>query len=138
LGANLLPARKENATRVSHSPLAASRMLFEYEVVRLWERPLVVWLTEFGRTPKISASNAGRDHFPFCYSVALAGGGVQGGQIYGRSDRIGAAPLDLPCGPADLHATLFHALGIPPDMRVVDNLGRSLPLSDGRVLPIFG
>lgn len=117
---------------------ASSALVNDLSDRGLLDQTLVVWLTEFGRTPKISASNAGRDHFPFCYSVALAGGGVQGGQVYGRSDRIGAAPLDQPCGPADLHATIFHALGIPPETRVVDNLGRSLPLSDGRVLPVFG
>lgn len=104
----------------------------------LLDQTLVVWLTEFGRTPKIGTSNAGRDHYPFCYSVALAGGGVRGGQVYGRSDRLGAAPLDLPCGPADLHATIFQALGISPETRLVDNQGRSAPLTEGRVLPVFG
>lgn len=101
------------------------------------DETLVVWLTEFGRTPKIGGG-AGRDHYPFCYSVALAGGGVRGGQVYGRSDRLGAFPLDFPCGPADLHATIFHALGISPDTQLTDNLGRRLPLTDGRVLPLFG
>lgn len=103
----------------------------------LLDQTLVVWLTEFGRTPKID-SNAGRHHYPFCYSVALAGGGVRGGQVYGRSDRVGAFPLDLPCGPADLHATIFHALGIPPETQLTDPLGRAFPLTDGRVLPLFG
>jgi hypothetical protein len=98
---------------------------------------LVVWLTEFGRTPKVDGG-AGRNHYPFCYSVALAGGGVRGGQVYGRSDRLGAFPLDFPCGPADLHATIFHALGISPETRLTDNLGRTLPLCEGRVLPLFG
>lgn len=100
------------------------------------DQTLVVWLTEFGRTPKIQPSNAGRDHYPFCYSVALAGGGIRGGQVYGRSDRIGAAPLDMPCGPADLHATIFHALGISPETRLTDGFGRTVPICDGRVLPL--
>ncbi|MGH7139407.1 MAG: DUF1501 domain-containing protein [Pirellulales bacterium] len=103
----------------------------------LLDETLVVWLTEFGRTPKVDGG-AGRNHSPFCYSVALAGGGVRGGQVYGRSDRIGAFPLDFPCGPADLHATIFHALGISPETRLSDNLGRSLPICDGQVLPLFG
>jgi hypothetical protein len=97
---------------------------------------LVVILTEFGRTPRLNRG-AGRDHYPFCYSVALAGGGIRGGQVYGSSDRLGAAPRDQPCGPADLHATLFQALGIPLDLRLEDSRGRSFPLSEGRALPLF-
>lgn len=100
------------------------------------DETLVVFLTEFGRTPRINGG-AGRDHFPNCYSVALAGGGIRGGQVYGSSDRIGAAPLDQPCGPNDLHATIFHALGIAPDAHLQDHLGRTFTLSDGRVLPLF-
>src|SRR5436305_3422779 len=56
---------------------------------------LVVMLTDFGRTPRVNGS-AGRDHYPYCYSVALAGGGIRGGQVYGSSDRIGAFPQDRP------------------------------------------
>lgn len=103
----------------------------------LLDETLVVWLTEFGRTPKIDP-NAGRNHYPFCYSVALAGGGIRGGAVYGRSDHLGAFPLDFPCGPADLHATIFHALGISPETRLADNFGRTVPISDGHVLPLFG
>ncbi|MBM4070494.1 MAG: DUF1501 domain-containing protein [Planctomycetes bacterium] len=101
------------------------------------DETLVVWLTEFGRTPRINGG-AGRDHYPDCYSVAFAGGGIRGGQIYGRSDRIGAKPADRPCGPQDLHATIFHALGIPLDSQVTDALGRHMGLTDGSPLPLFG
>jgi hypothetical protein len=97
---------------------------------------LVVVMTEFGRTPKINRG-AGRDHYPNCYSVVLAGGGVRGGQVYGRSDRIGAEPADRPCSPGDLHATIFYALGIPAEAQLTDQLGRLLPISDGRALPLF-
>lgn len=100
------------------------------------DETLVVILTEFGRTPKPTGN--GRDHFPLCYSVALAGGGIRGGQVYGRSDRIAAEPADRPCGPHDLHATIFHALGIPADAHVEDSLGRPMALSDGQALPLFG
>lgn len=102
----------------------------------LLARTLVVVLTEFGRTPKLNRSS-GRDHYPNCYSVCFAGGGVQGGQVYGRSDRLGAEPLDLACGPADLHATVFHALGIDPHTTLTDPQGRAFPLTDGRPLPLF-
>src|SRR6185436_15604224 len=75
------------------------------------DETLVVWLTEFGRTPKINGG-AGRDHYPACYSVAFAGGGIQGGQVYGKSSPLGTEPVENPCGPEDLRATIFHALGI--------------------------
>ena len=97
---------------------------------------LVVVLTEFGRTPNINGG-AGRDHYPNCYSVVLAGGGVRGGQVYGSSDRLGAFPLDRPCGPADLHATIFRALGLPLDAPLEDGTGRAFPLCDGEPLPLF-
>lgn len=100
----------------------------------LLDTTLVVWLTEFGRTPRITGN--GRDHYPFCYSVAFAGGGIRGGQIYGRSDSQGARPLDFPCGPADLHATILHALGIPLDSTLTDVQGRPQAISDGRPLPL--
>jgi uncharacterized protein (DUF1501 family) len=97
---------------------------------------LVVLLTDFGRTPRINGG-AGRDHYPNAYSIFLAGGGVRGGQVYGSSDRIGAEPRDLPTGPADVHATIFHALGIPLDAHLHDLTGRPVALTDGRVLPLF-
>ncbi len=97
---------------------------------------LVVWMTEFGRTPRINGAN-GRDHFPNCYSTAFAGAGVRGGFVYGRSDRTASAPADLACGPADLHATIFHALGIPLDSPIQDHLGRTFFLCEGKPLGIF-
>ena len=100
------------------------------------EDTLVCWLTEFGRTPRINRG-AGRDHFPSCYSVAFAGGGIQGGQVYGRSNAIGSEPAEDACGPADLHATIFHALGIDPHHVIYDQSGRPLQLCEGKPLPIF-
>ena len=101
------------------------------------DETLVVWLTEFGRTPKINGG-AGRDHYPNCYSVAFAGGGIGGGQAYGSSDRTGAEPASLACGPADLHATIFHALGIDPESMIFDSEDRPYPLCGGKPLPLFG
>jgi uncharacterized protein (DUF1501 family) len=97
---------------------------------------LVVFLTDFGRTPRINAG-AGRDHYPNVYSVALAGGGIRGGQVYGSSDEQGAFPKTQPCGPPDIHATIFRALGISPRATIHDTLGRPFPVSDGEVLPLF-
>jgi hypothetical protein len=97
---------------------------------------IVVMLTDFGRTPRVNAG-AGRDHYPNAYSIFLAGGGIRGGQVYGSSDRHGAEPRDHPTGPADVHATIFQALGIPRDAHLHDNTGRPYPLTDGRALPLF-
>ena len=71
---------------------------------------------EFGRTPKINGGG-GRDHWGHVFSVALAGGGVRGGQVYGSSDRLAAYPKDGRVPPQDLTATVFHCLGIPPEGR---------------------
>ena len=115
---------------------AVSALLADlYDRGRL-DETLVVLITEFGRTPRINGG-AGRDHYPSCYSVALAGGGIRGGQVHGASDRMGALPADQQCGPNDLHATIFHALGIDLDTHLEDNTGRPYPLTDGRVLPLF-
>jgi len=100
------------------------------------EETLVVMLTDFGRTPRINGA-AGRDHYPSVYSIAFAGGGIQGGQVYGSSDDKGAFPKDRACGPPDVHATIFQALGISPRTEIRDNLGRPFPVSDGEVLPLF-
>jgi len=100
------------------------------------DETLVVLLTEFGRTPKINGA-AGRDHYPNCYTVAFAGGGIQGGQSYGKSDSMGAHPADKSCSPADLHATIFHALGIDPRHTIPARDGRPLPMCDGNPLPLF-
>ncbi|MGH7225052.1 MAG: DUF1501 domain-containing protein, partial [Gemmataceae bacterium] len=96
---------------------------------------LIVWLTEFGRTPRLTGT--GRNHYPFCYSVAFAGGGIRGGQVHGRSDSQAARPLDFPCQPNDLQATILHALGIPLDSTLIDVQGRPQTISDGRPLPLF-
>ena len=78
---------------------------------------LLVWVGEFGRAPRITRGNAGREHWPRCYSAALAGGGIQGGQVHGASDRWAAYPTRDPVSPDDLGATILHALGIDPAHR---------------------
>jgi uncharacterized protein (DUF1501 family) len=115
---------------------AASALVLDLKQRGLLDETLVVLMTEFGRTPKINGG-AGRDHYPSCYSVAFAGGGIAGGRVYGKSDRIGAFPADLACGPADLHATIFHALGISPSQMIHDQDNRPLPICDGKPLPLF-
>ncbi|REJ69407.1 MAG: DUF1501 domain-containing protein [Planctomycetota bacterium] len=114
---------------------AATALLADLDQRGQLDETLVVMLTDFGRTPTINAE-AGRDHYPNVYSVFLAGGGVRGGQVYGSSDAHGAFPADNPCTPADVHATIFQALGISPRAEIHDRLGRPFSVSDGRVLPL--
>ena len=98
-------------------------------------RPIVVWMGEFGRTPRINGSIS-RDHWPGCYTVLLAGGGVKRGYIHGASDKHGAMPDREPATPDDVAATMFHLLGIPYDTEVHDAANRPLPIAAGR--PIYG
>ena len=97
----------------------------------LLDSTLVVAMGEFGRTPKINA-DGGRDHWPDCYTVLLAGGGIRGGSVYGSSDRLGAFPATDPVTPADLAATIFWRFGINPATEVHDLTGRPHRLSDGQ------
>ncbi len=101
------------------------------------DETLVVLLTEFGRTPKVDGSG-GRDHYPNCYTVAFAGAGISQGLLYGRSDNMGAFPAADSVSPADLHATIFHSLGIDPHFTLHDRDDRPLKATDGRVLPVYG
>lgn len=97
----------------------------------LLEETLVIAMGEFGRTPKING-NAGRDHWPNCYSIVLAGGGVRGGVIFGSSDKMGAYPDSDLVSPADLAATLFWRFGLDPVQEMVDLTGRPYKLADGQ------
>jgi uncharacterized protein (DUF1501 family) len=92
---------------------------------------LVLANAEFGRTPKVNRS-AGRDHWPWVYSIALAGGGVGQGVVYGSSDRVAAYPTSNPHDPADLAATVYHLLGVPADTALHDQTGRPHALVIGR------
>ena len=99
---------------------------------------LVMMLGEFGRTPKIN-DKQGRDHWGPCFFGFFAGGGVQGGQMIGRSDDIGAYPVTTAYSPDDVGATVYRLLGIPPNAEVHDRLGRPSRLNSGNVIqPLFG
>ncbi|HWA99180.1 MAG TPA: DUF1501 domain-containing protein, partial [Pirellulales bacterium] len=90
----------------------------------------VVWMGEFGRTPKINA-NISRDHWPNCYTALLAGGGVKRGYVHGASDKQGAYPARDPVKPDDLAATMFYLLGIDPATEVHDAAARPLTIAAG-------
>ena len=130
----------DNFNRIKNTMLPAfdrpaAALLDDLDERGMLDETLVVFLTEFGRTPKIN-KNAGRDHYPSCYSVAFAGAGIEGGQVYGKSDKSGSEPAENACGPADLHATIFEAFGINHKTTITDRLGRPFPISDGEPLPL--
>ena len=103
----------------------------------LFDETLVVWVGEFGRTPRVESG--GRQHWSQCYSAVLAGGGIRGGAVYGSSDKIGAYPAEKPVSPPDLTATIYYALGIDPEAPITDRLGRELLLTEGKPLTgLFG
>jgi uncharacterized protein (DUF1501 family) len=95
----------------------------------LLESTLIVWMGEFGRTPQINGSN-GRDHFPAAWSTVLAGGGVRGGQVIGRTSPDGMTVEDRPVAVADLLATACRALGIDPKKQNMSNVGRPIRIAD--------
>jgi uncharacterized protein (DUF1501 family) len=104
-----------------------SALIQDLEARGLLDETLVVCLGEFGRTPEIN-KNAGRDHWAACNSVVLAGGGIKAGYVHGKSDRIAAYPDEDPVSPEELAATLYHALGIPPQTLLFDAQSRPIPL----------
>jgi hypothetical protein len=128
----------KNAQRLKNNlmppmDLAYSALIEDLDTRGLLDETLVVWMGEFGRSPKINPGG-GRDHWGRVFSVALCGGGVRGGQVIGSSDKIGALPRDGRVQPQDLTATLFHCLGYSPNTEMRDTLGRPLVISRGEVI----
>jgi hypothetical protein len=100
---------------------------------------LVVWMGDFGRTPRVDRKFASRDHWPSANTVLFAGAGTPGGAVIGRTDRRAAEVTDNPVTPADLTATVFHLLGVDPHTPIQDPQGRTYPLSEGqRIRAILG
>ncbi|HUG69927.1 MAG TPA: DUF1501 domain-containing protein, partial [Pirellulaceae bacterium] len=129
----------EHKTRlVPPADQAFAALVEDLEARGLLDSTLVVAMGEFGRTPKIN-DNAGRDHWPDCYSIALAGGGIQGGAVLGASDHLGAYPALDPTTPADLAATIYWRFGIDPHALIHDATGRPHRLAEGKPLTsLFG
>jgi len=109
---------------------AYSALLEDLDQRGMLDETLVVWAGEFGRTPKINA-RGGRDHWGHVFSAALAGGGIQGGAVYGRSDQRGGYPYEGRVEPQDLTATIFHCLGFGPHTEIRDRVGRPFPITRG-------
>ena len=121
---------------------AVSMLLDDLESRGLLDETLVVMLGEFGRTPRIHPLKPGdvpgRDHWPAVFPAVFAGGGVVGGQVIGKSDKLGAYPISKSYGPPDLAATVYHALGVDPATELRDRLGRPLRLCSGEVMtPLY-
>jgi uncharacterized protein (DUF1501 family) len=125
---------------------AFSALLDDLSERGLLDETLVLWTGEFGRTPRVGQVNSdagagadGRDHWPGCFTSVLAGGGIRGGQVYGKSDRQAAYPAESPVTPADLIATVYHALGVPSDQMVPDLSGRPVFVRPGKAVEaLFG
>ena len=106
-------------------------LLNDLEERGLLNETLVLWMGEFGRSPRLN-DNISRDHWPRCYTVLAAGGGMPRGHVYGASDKQGAFPAKDPVTLGDLSATMFELLGIPSETEMRDALNRPLPIADGR------
>ena len=123
-GANFTKLKNELLPQLD---AAVASLLTDFDVRGMLRRTLVVVMGEFGRSPKVNPT-AGRDHWNFCYTVMLAGGGIKGGHVHGASDRIGAQPSSNPVLPADIIATIYHCLGISADLELKDRLHRPFQL----------
>src|SRR5262245_26522751 len=131
-------SHNKNADRLKNNlmppmDLAYSALLEDLAARGLLDSTLVVWCGEFGRTPKINGGG-GRDHWGHVFSVALAGGGVKGGVVYGSSDAIGGHPKEGRVQPQDITATVFHCLGYEAHTEVRDIQNRPIAISRGEVI----
>lgn len=120
--------------------LGLSALLLDLEERGLLDETLVVCMGEFGRAPRVAfeanfkGASPGRKHWAACYSVMLAGAGIQKGSVLGTSDETAAYPRSEKFGPWDLTATIFSALGLDPSGHFTDPLGRSFQISTGRTI----
>src|SRR5881296_710547 len=132
-----------------HCPIldrSLSALLEDLDARGLLAETLVVAVGEFGRSPRLGVSTSGntnapdgRDHWPYCYTALVAGGGIKRGSMYGKSDDQGSSPVDSPVHPTDLVATIYYALGINPAMEILNDLKQPRELVKGEpLLKLFG
>lgn len=129
--ASVFPRHRDHLLPPADKALAG--LIQDLDQRGLLDTTLVVALGEFGRTPRINAAG-GRDHWPDCFTVFMAGGGIKGGSIYGSSDQLGAYPETDPVTPGDLAATLFSCFGLDAKTEIHDITGRPYQLADGQPL----
>ncbi len=120
--------RSSELTAQVDQPMAA--LIADLKQRGMLENTLVVWMGEFGRSPRINPQ-AGRDHFPRAFNVALAGGGVRGGQVVGETNSAGTEVSERPVTVNDLFRTIYHTLGIDADQENLSRIGRPIKLVDG-------
>jgi uncharacterized protein (DUF1501 family) len=121
------------SSRLPNTDQTVSALVEDLDARGLLDETLVFWTGDFGRTPKIN-KDAGRDHWPQCYTTLLAGGGIRRGTVFGSSDSSGAYPKDNPVRPDDLSATIFTLLGLDPATEMRDQLNRPIPISYGQTI----
>ena len=127
----MYPVMKNHLLPITDKTLPT--LILDLEERGLLDSTLIFWAGEFGRTPKIN-NLSGRDHWPQCYTVLFAGGGVKKGFVFGSSDSKGAFPATDPVRPEDLSATLFHLMGISPSTEIKNNFNRPFLISTGKVI----
>jgi hypothetical protein len=108
---------------------AYSSLLEDLSDRGLLQNTLVLAMGEFGRTPKVNPAG-GRDHWPNCWTIVMAGGGIQGGRVVGASDEMGGYPKDKPTSPAQVAATIYHALGVELETELPATQNRPVPVVD--------
>ncbi len=130
--ANFGPLRSLHCPKLDS---ALSSLLADLADRGMLEDTLVLAIGEFGRSPILGVSTSGnsnapdgRDHWPYCYTACMAGGGIAGGTLYGESDATASSPKEKPVHPTDLLATIYHALGIDPHMEIYNDVGQPRPL----------
>jgi uncharacterized protein (DUF1501 family) len=121
---------KLKGTLLPQLDASLASLLEDLKERELLDETLVVCMGEFGRTPKVNR-DGGRDHYPGCYSLLMAGGGVRGGRLVGSSDAHGAEPVDTPLSPQDVIATIYHLLGVSPETEFLDRTDRPLKVLNG-------
>ncbi len=129
---NHFPLLKE--TLAPRADQTFSSLILDLSERGLLDETLVVWMGDFGRTPRISKPWDSRDHWPEAFSILLAGGGVKAGSVYGSTDHQAAFVTDNPVSPADITATLLSALGVNPSEQIRASNGNLHRLSTGRVV----
>jgi hypothetical protein len=121
---------ERTAANITTIDPAMATLISDLKTRGLLDNTLVVWIGEFGRTPRING-RGGRDHYPRVFNAAVAGGGVKGGQVIGSSTKDGSAVADSPVTPADLFCTICKSMHVDPRVENMSPLGRPMKIVDG-------